>query len=376
MYTEIFNDDEYDLLNMSNDAIANGTFDELPGLHEGWSFDVPSYNDWSAEHNKHPLKLSWGEGATTAVSSTTGDGAQFPTDADLQFSSNVPTTAGEGSGITLTPGVSLNSGSGISLTPAAGISLTPSTGISLQPASHTPYEQMPNYGYYPNAYVEPYEDIFEQTSKRRKRQSDSLPDPVHLQSVFDHEEALSLLSSDDLLEYTTIAGVHRPFSEEERDLLAKIAKKIKNRESARRSRANKKNKMKDLEKQLKSRDNEIAALRSENELLKKENSDLRSQVNYFNSMLNNRAQNNNPQDLYSNPWASQTSTVLFIFLFTFGILLNFDSSSMNFFTGEHSGALPEDHSTYLREMGPPVLYHSAPNNHYYTTHTNDEPNKK
>eukprot|EP01129_Flabellula_baltica_P003496 TRINITY_DN1324_c0_g1_i1.p1 TRINITY_DN1324_c0_g1~~TRINITY_DN1324_c0_g1_i1.p1 ORF type:complete len:353 (+),score=62.77 TRINITY_DN1324_c0_g1_i1:288-1346(+) len=352
MYSDIF-EEEYDLLNISNDA---NDFHELPGLHEGWTFDGPSYNEWSSENSKHPLKMSWGEGTTTGEDCT---------DSGVMMS-NVPTTAGDGNG----------SGSGISLTPSSGISLTPSTGITLQlsGSSQTP-EQISSYGYYPNVYVDAREDIFDQTSKKRKRTHESLPDPIHLKSVFDHEDALSLLSSDELLEYTTIAGVHRSFSDEERDLLAKISKKIKNRESARRSRANKKNKMKDLEKQLKSRDNELAALKSENELLKKENESLRSQVTYFNTMLNNRAQNNNPQDLYTNPWGTQTSTVLFIFLFTFGILLNFDTG-MNYFSGENTGSFIEEvHSTYLKEMGPPVLYQQSHKNFHYTTHPNDEPKK-
>jgi len=203
----------------------------------------------------------------------------------------------------------------------------------------------------------------------------SLPDPMHVKSIFDYEDGLSQLSTNDFQEYITMAGVSRRFTTEERSFLDKIAKKIKNRESARRSRANKKTKFQDLEETIKGRDKEIEILKSENELLKKENGDLRDRLTYVTSLLNNRNQGSSPQNFYANPFGTPSSTVFFIFLFTFGILWNIDSNMNLFSKSEIPQNVPQ---LFMKEMNNPLtvddLHHSGMYNLIRTE--SHEPKKK
>jgi hypothetical protein len=75
--------------------------------------------------------------------------------------------------------------------------------------------------------------------KKRVKKA-SLPVPEKLTNVFDYKDALSGMCLKDFEEFITIAKIARSFSYEENELLSKIDKKIRNRESARKSRARKK----------------------------------------------------------------------------------------------------------------------------------------
>jgi hypothetical protein len=250
------------------------------------------------------------------------------------------------------------------------------------PNNYVPYNNFPmnqgNMAMPVTTYLQDDKDVLVSDPKKRKR-TNALPDPTQVRSIFDHEEGLSQLSTQDFQEYITMAGVSRRFSTEERQFLDKIAKKIKNRESARRSRANKKTKFQDLEEAIRSRDKEIEILKSENELLKKENGDLRNRVSYFTSLLNNRnnGQNqNNPQNFYANPFGSQGSTVLFIFLFTFGILWNLDSN-LSFFSKSDVNDLSFP-NTFMKEMPSPLSVNDVHHSGKYNLLRSDshEPKKK
>ena len=359
MYSDIFESDDFqtDFLNMSTETLS---FD-LPGYHEGWTFDEPdNFQNQFPEQNSENFTKSFDyQSVTGEMEGEEEEKNMKPavTGGSPVATVSEPSTFGERSSMGMYPsssGISLQPTSGISLqpSPSSGISLQPSHGISLQPSVPDENAHFAG-GYYMPQIVEDEASIFDtRSAKKKRKRSNALPDPNQLTSAFDHEDALSQLSSDEFLEYTTIAGVHRRFSEEERTFLDKILKKIKNRECARRSRANKKNKLKALEKSVVAKDHEIAALKAENELLKKENSDLRSQVSYFTSMLNYRRpqENSNPQELYTNPFGSQTNTVLFIFLFTFGLMLNLDSSNFNMFNAFSSNIENAPVSPYVKEM--------------------------
>jgi len=120
-----------------------------------------------------------------------------------------------------------------------------------------------------------------------ERVDGSLPDdPRLLHSVVHFKESLVTLDSDAFDKYIRRVQQFRSLSPEEREEIKQITRRIKNRESARRSRAEKKDKMSDLEQDVNGLRNQLDALKLEVATLNSENRQLRSELNFTQHLVN------------------------------------------------------------------------------------------
>jgi len=192
-----------------------------------------------------------------------------------------------------------------------------------------------------NYYVD---DENKRPKKRKRKSSVDLPSPEKLLNVKLYEDSLLALDSQSFDEYVEGAYLKKKFSEEEKDYFRDIRRRIKNRESARKSRKNKRTKLDTLSSQVQELTDETNNLRLDNNNLRQENFQLKNEVVYLQSVISNY--NNSyesktsvkPEKASSSPMSSH-SIILFVILFSFGILWNLDSSiftsSFNFQNNKH-----------------------------------------
>jgi len=141
-----------------------------------------------------------------------------------------------------------------------------------------------------------------------------------------------VLDSQSFDEYVEGAYLVKKFSEDEKEYFRDIRKRIKNRESARKSRKNKRTKMDTLESQVLELTEESNNLRQENHNLSQENFQLKNEVVYLQSVISNYNSYESKKSIKPENSSSPMSThsvILFVFLFSFGILWNLDSSIFN-----------------------------------------------
>jgi len=110
-----------------------------------------------------------------------------------------------------------------------------------------------------------------------------------------------------------------------KNILEILEEKIKNRESARKSRSNKISKLNVLSTQVSELNNETELLKQENNNLKYENMQLKNEVSYLKNIINNYNPNNQSTDTTIN----NSSLLLFILIFSFGLFWNMDYSIIN-----------------------------------------------
>jgi archaellum component FlaC len=154
--------------------------------------------------------------------------------------------------------------------------------------------------------------------KRQRKSLVPLPPPNQILDVINFEDALLELDSYSFEEYIEKASQFRTFTPKEEELVNDMNRKIRNRESARKSRLNKK-------KTLQSLNAKVDELNEENEHLKKENESLKREVIHLRSQLNSINTQNSFQSVAPSGYNTQ-SVLLFVFLFTFAILWNIDGS--------------------------------------------------
>jgi len=127
------------------------------------------------------------------------------------------------------------------------------------------------------------------------------------------------------------------FSSEETSIIKDIRRRIKNRESARKCRQNRKNKMGSLEEKIKILSEETHQLRTEIAAYKRESQCLTDEVEYLQNIVNNNPiiatvfqeyYNAPPEkrlDILKNSLNSQSFFLLAV-MFSFGIVFNVDSN--------------------------------------------------
>jgi len=163
--------------------------------------------------------------------------------------------------------------------------------------------------------------------KKRKRKSNvHLPEAEKLENVKSFEDALLSLDSISFDEYIKKTMNSRSLPEEEIELVKDIKRRIKNRESARKSRNIKRSKLDNLEGKVKELKEENTSLKNEVSYLRQYNSQLQMEV----IKLNNISYTTTPikEEVDSSHKGITTqSIVLFVVLFSFGLLWNLDTNT-------------------------------------------------
>jgi regulator of replication initiation timing len=167
--------------------------------------------------------------------------------------------------------------------------------------------------------------------KRKRTGTVQLPSPNELTNAKDYEDALIALDSQSFDEYVEGAYRFKKYTEEEKEFFRDIRRRIKNRESARKSRMNKRTKLDTLSVQVQDLNDQTSILIQENEQLKIENYQLKNEVFYLKNIIhaNNYQVNNIPvkeETTKSSSPIGSHSIFLFVLLFSFGILWNLDVS--------------------------------------------------
>jgi len=220
-----------------------------------------------------------------------------------------------------------------------GYSYDPNTGTYIPVTvtvgdSNVNMQMYNNYGYTGNVstYVK---DENTRPRKRKRKSTVALPAANELVNINikDYEDSLIALDSQTFDEYVEGAYRFRKYTEEEKEYFRDIRRRIKNRESARKSRMNKRTKLDTLSVQVKDLNDHTSLLIQENEQLKQENFQLKNEVIYLKNIINTH--NHGKQNISvkeetksSSPMGSH-SILLFVMLFSFGILWNLDVSIFN-----------------------------------------------
>lgn len=125
--------------------------------------------------------------------------------------------------------------------------------------------------------------------KRMRNGSFKLPDPDEIKND-DMEKYKEILINSDSSSFDSFVqrlSKIKIYSNEEKELIKDIRRKIKNRESARKSRMNKKNKVDDLEKKLKKLTERTHKAKEIMSVLKKENNEIKSEIQFLLNLIKN-----------------------------------------------------------------------------------------
>jgi len=151
-----------------------------------------------------------------------------------------------------------------------------------------------------------------------------------------YEDALLSLDSMSFEEYIGKVMNHRRFTENDNNLVKDIKRRIRNRESARKSRRNKKTKIEVLQDKVNQLNGENLGLKQDVYGLKQdvcnltqENINLKNEVVYWRELNNNKPKSPDNEMNSSAPGGLSTqSVILFVVLFSFGMLWNMDIASV------------------------------------------------
>jgi len=175
--------------------------------------------------------------------------------------------------------------------------------------------------------------------KKRKKNSDELPDPRELKNIEEVQNILVTIDSHVFDDYISQVTKFREsgLTNEETNIVKDIRRRIKNRESARKCRQNRKNKTESLEEKIKDLNEETQQLQEDIISYKKENYCLAEEVKYLQNVINNNpvfatifqeysnAPSEKRQEVLKTSINSQSFFLLAV-MFSFGILFNVDSS--------------------------------------------------
>jgi hypothetical protein len=191
----------------------------------------------------------------------------------------------------------------------------------------------------PSLSLADYEDTqeYKRPKKRKRKSAVELPQPGKISSVSTYEDALLSLDSVSFDEYIDKANSYQRFSDQDKELVRDIRRRIKNRESARKCRRSRLTKLEILQVKVKEKNEETIILREENSALKIENTKLKNEVFFLQNVINGNATYTDVKkpikEEYQTP--SQPNSVintqsifLFVLLFSFGIFWNFDSNML------------------------------------------------
>jgi len=158
--------------------------------------------------------------------------------------------------------------------------------------------------------------MFKDLKKEKKKSYVCLPDPDKFCDIKKYEDALLSLDSITFDEYIKKVNGIKKIEDKDKLFIKDIKRKIKNRESARKSRRCRKSKIDVLQSKVSILNNENVALKSEMKNLKQENTNLKGEVNYW--------RENFGKD--TSKGLSTQNLILFVILFSFGMLWNLDLS--------------------------------------------------
>jgi len=175
--------------------------------------------------------------------------------------------------------------------------------------------------------------------KKRKKNTDELPPPSELSNIETVQNILVNFDSNLFDEYISQVSKFRDgnLTKEETNIIKDIRRRIKNRESARKCRQNRKNKLETLEEKIKNLSEETHALQEDISSYKKENQCLAEEVKYLQNIINNNpifstifqeysnAPSDKRQEVLVNSISSQSFFLLAV-MFSFGIVFNVDSN--------------------------------------------------
>jgi len=159
----------------------------------------------------------------------------------------------------------------------------------------------------------------------------------------DYKDSLVFLDSISFDKFIQKLTKKKNFSSEEKELVKDLRRKIKNRESARKSRMNKKSKVEDLEKKVKKLTDSTYNLREYIAVLKNENSKLKEEIVYlmnliqknpiFSNLFNEYILNPQNEAFFSS--LNSQSFFLLTLLYSFGLISNVESypQSLNQISG-------------------------------------------
>jgi len=193
------------------------------------------------------------------------------------------------------------------------------------------------------------EDFQKRPRKKRKKDTDSLPSPSDLGNIKDVQEVLVNYDSNLFDDYIAQVTKYRltVLTKEENNVIKDIRRRIKNRESARKCRKNRKNKLETLEDKIKELEEDTHHLEEDISSYKKENQCMTEEVKYLQNIINTnpifstifQEYSNTPeekrQEVLENSISSQSFFLLAV-MFSFGILFNVDSNgnAMPYFNRE------------------------------------------
>jgi len=175
--------------------------------------------------------------------------------------------------------------------------------------------------------------------KKRKKNTDDLPHPSNLTNIEAVQNILVNYDSDVFDDYIGQVTKYRDgkLTKDETNNNKDIRRRIKNRESARKCRQNRKNKLETLEEKIKNLGNETQQLQEDISSYKKENQCLTEEVKYLQNIINNNpifstifqeysiAPPDKRQEVLENSISSQSFFLLAV-MFSFGIVFNVDSN--------------------------------------------------
>jgi len=158
----------------------------------------------------------------------------------------------------------------------------------------------------------------------------NLPSSEKMSNVKLYEDALLSLDSISFDEYIEKSMISRKFSNQEQEIVKDIKRRIKNRESARKSRKIKRNKLDVLEGKVKDLKEENNNLKMEVSHLRIENNQLRNEVVRLNSPSYSYYSNikEDPHISSQSKGVTTQSVVFFVILFSFGLLWNLDTNAI------------------------------------------------
>jgi len=143
----------------------------------------------------------------------------------------------------------------------------------------------PNYSF-DEDYLEKEEKILRPKKRRRKGEVKVIKEPDDIEGdLMKNKDSLIFMDSISFDKFIQKLSKKKSFTSEEKELVKDLRRKIKNRESARKSRMNKKSKVEDLEKKVKKLHDSTTYLSEYVAVLKNENKQLKEEIVYLMNLI-------------------------------------------------------------------------------------------
>jgi len=183
-------------------------------------------------------------------------------------------------------------------------------------------------------YMKKEEKILRPKKRRRNGEVKVIePEDIEGDSLTKHKDSLIFMDSISFDKFIQKLSKKKNFTSEEKELIKDLRRKIKNRESARKSRMNKKSKVEDLEKKVKKLHDSTTYLSEYVAVLKNENKQLKEEIVYlmnliqrnpiFSSLFQEYLLNPQNEEFFST--LNSQSLFLMALLYSLGLMTNVES---------------------------------------------------